>query len=167
MLAGCSGTGAISDSAAAGLAAFLATIFAIYGVVRYGPAWLRDSRARQQAQATAAEAQAAAAKTQAEVIQLERRRGLSGWSRHGVNTFPVELVTGKDELRQAADEITSGRPTDYVTLRVPGGADGGDSAHLIRDLVEREGAISRPPTAGELEALEAGLDAMGIPHAAY
>jgi hypothetical protein len=50
---------------------------------------------------------------------------------------------------------------------VPGGADGGDSAHLIRDLVERERAISRPPNLGEREALETGLDAMGIPRAPY
>src|SRR5580704_10264230 len=67
-------------SAAAGLAALLATVFTIYGVVKYGPAWLRDSRARQQAQAAAASEQAILARQQGEQISLERRRGLHGWS---------------------------------------------------------------------------------------
>lgn len=43
--------------AVAGLAALVAAVAAVYGLVRYGPAWLRDSRERQQAQAAAAREQ--------------------------------------------------------------------------------------------------------------
>jgi hypothetical protein len=40
-------------------------------------------------------------------------------------------------------------------------------ARSLRQIIEAGGYISRPPTAGEREALETGLDAMGIPRAAY
>ena len=105
-------------SAAAGLAALLATVFTIYGVVKYGPAWLRDSRARQQAQAAAASEQAILARQQGEQISLERRRGLHGWSRHGVDAFLVALVTSAEEMAEAREELTGGGPTGYVILRV-------------------------------------------------
>jgi hypothetical protein len=56
-----------------------------------------------------------------------------------------------------------------VVMRVSEGGDGHDAnrAHALRQIIEAEGYISRPPTAGEREALEAGLDVMGIPRAAY
>jgi hypothetical protein len=95
-------------SAVAGLAALIAAIFAVYGVIRYGPAWLRDSRARQQAQAAEAEANASLAREQEEQIRLERRRTLQGWSAMGVNTYRVALVTSAGEMAQAADELAGG-----------------------------------------------------------
>ena len=54
-------------------------------------------------------------------------------------------------------------------MRVSEGGDGHDAsrAHSLRQIIEVEGYISRPPTAGEREALEAGLDVMGIPWATY
>jgi hypothetical protein len=54
-------------------------------------------------------------------------------------------------------------------MRVSEGGDGHDAgrAHSLRQIIEAEGYISRPPTSGERDALEAGLDVMGIPRAAY
>ena len=102
-------------------------------------------------------------------IQLERRRHLSGWSGHGIDTFGVTAVTAKDELGRACAELAAGQPSAYVTMRVSEGGDGHDAdrARSLRQIIEAEGYISRPPTAGEREALETGLDAMGIPRAAY
>jgi len=56
-----------------------------------------------------------------------------------------------------------------VVMRVSEGGDGHDAnrAHSLRQIIEAEGYISRPPTAGEREALEKGLDAMNFPRAAY
>lgn len=157
-------------SAAAGLAALIAAVFAVYGVVRYGPPWLRDSRARQQAQAAAAREQEALAHEQAEQIRLDRRRYLHGWSGHGIDTFGVALVTSAEEMASARDELTAGGPSDYVILRVAESDEkhgNVNRARSLRQIIETSGYISRPPTAGEREALEAGLGAMGIPRAAY
>lgn len=134
-------------------------IIAIAVLIR-SPAALRDWRARQRAQAEAA-------REQAETIRLDRRRSLSGWSGHGIDTFRVALVTDEDELRQAAAELASGKPTDYVTFRVSEGEDNGNRAHSIRQIIERERLLSRPPSIGEREALETGLEAMGIPIAPF
>jgi hypothetical protein len=152
-------------SASAGIAALIATVAAVYGVIRYGPAWLRDSRARQQAQAAAAREQENLAREQAEQIRLDRRRRLSGWSPGGVETYTVALVTPAEEMTQACDELTVGGPSDYVILRVAESDEkygNVNRAHSLRQLVETEGYISRPPSAGEREALETGLTAMGI-----
>jgi hypothetical protein len=94
---------------------------------------------------------------------LERQRGLSGWSRHGVDTYAVELVSNADELAQAVDELGSGNPTAYVVLRA-------ESLNLrgsLRHMIESGGRVARAPRAGELEALEAGLEAKGIAKAAH
>ena len=157
-------------SAAAGLAALLATVFTIYGVVKYGPAWLRDSRARQQAQAAAASEQAILARQQGEQISLERRRGLHGWSRHGVDTFLVALVTSAEEMAEAREELTGGGPTGYVILRVAESEEKSGNANRglrLRQIIKSEGLISRPPTIGEREAFETGLDALDIPRAPH
>ena len=149
-------------SAAAGLAALIATVAAVYGVIRYGPAWLRDSRERQQAQAAAAREQEALAREQQEQLRLDRHRHLYGWSRHGVNTYGVVLVTAAEEMDRARDELTGGGPSAYLVLRVSEGPGDVNRALSLRQLAETEGALSRPPTAGELEALEAGLAALGF-----
>ena len=142
-------------------AAVSALIVAAVTLIR-GPAALTAWQARQRAQADAA-------REQAQTTRLERRRGLSGWSANGVNTYPVTLVTEAGELGQAVTELTGGQPTAYAVVRVTGGADSGsvNLALSLRQLVQAEGYISRPPTTGERKALETGLDAMGIPRAAY
>ena len=121
---------------------------------------MRDWRARQRAQA-------AAAHEEAESIRLERQRHLSGWSGHGIDTFGVTLATTPEELERAAVEL--GGHTDYVILRVSEQEHGanGTSSQSLRQIIEREGYIYRPPTAGEREALEKGLDVVGIPRTAY
>jgi hypothetical protein len=149
-------------SAAAGLAAVIATVAAVYGVIRYGPAWLRDSRERKQAQTAAAREQEALAREEAEQLRLDRHRHLHGWSQHGLDTFGVVLVTTAEEMDRARDELTGGGPSAYVVLRVSEGPGDVNRALALRQLIESEGALSRPPTAGEREALEAGLVALGF-----
>ena len=57
----------------------------------------------------------------------------------------------------------------YVLLRISDREPGHDSsrAQSLWQIIKAEGSISRPPTPGEREALEAGLDAMSIPQAAH
>ena len=160
-------------SAVAGLAALLAAIFAVYGVIMYGPAWLRDSRARQKAQAAAADAQADLAREQASQIRLERRRAVHGWSPGGWDTFSVALVTSAHEMDVARAQLTGAGGSTYVILEVtprdddltldglPGAAVG--HAGRLRKIIESDCLISRAPTRGEREAIEAGCDALGIP----
>ena len=158
-------------SAAAGLAALIATVFTIYGIIRYGPAWLRDARAARQAQAAAAREEEALAREQAEQIRLDRRRHLQGWSPHGVNIYDVALVTSVAEMDQAKAELLAGNvPSDYVILKAVGSPEkygNAEPARSLRQLIETEGCVARPPTAGEREALEAGLGALGIQRASY
>jgi hypothetical protein len=54
--------------------------------------------------------------------------------------------------------------TDYEVLRVSeqGRGANGNRANSLRQIIEQEGYISRSPTRGEREALEAGIAAMGI-----
>ena len=96
---------------------------------------------------------------EAEDIALDKRRVLHGWSQTGIDTFSVALVTSGEEITRATGELTGDRPTGYVVLRV----DHAHRARRLREIIESEGLISRSPTAGEREALETGLDAMGIP----
>ena len=141
----------------------LSTLIIAIGALIRSPAVLRDWRARQRAEAEVA-------KEQAESIRLDRRRYMSGWSAHGVDTFKVNLITDADELAGAFDELRQDWYGPYVVIRVDEGGDRGHDAsraQSLRQIIEAEGYIARPPTAGEREALETGLDAMGIPQAAY
>jgi len=154
-------------SAAAGLAALIAAVFAVsYALIkRQGPAWLQAVRERESAQADVAREQAGLAREQAEQIRLDRRRSLQGWSRGGLATYAVALVTSAAEMDRARDELTSGGPSDYVIMRVAGSDEkygNVNRAHSLRQLIETEGLVSRAPTSGEREALETGLDAMGV-----
>ena len=58
------------------------------------------------------------AREEAETVQLDRRRSLSGWSAHDVETYGVTLDTEDEELAQAARELTRGQPTSCVVLRI-------------------------------------------------
>jgi len=153
--------------AAAGLAAPLAAVFAVsYAIVkRQGPAWLQAVREHESAQADAAREHAALAREQAEQIRLDRRRSLQGWSRGDLATYAVAPVTSAAEMDRARDELTSGAPSDYVILRVAESGEKYDNvngAHSLRQLIETEGLVTGAPAAGEREALETGLDTMGV-----
>jgi hypothetical protein len=137
---------------------------AVYGVIRYGPAWLRDSRERQQAQAAAAREQEALAREQAEQIRLDRYRLLHSWSAHGIDAFGVALVTSGDEMTRAQDELLASGPCDYVIPR------GSRESREVREhqpgslaQADHQGGLRLPaPEAGEREALEEGLAKLGI-----
>jgi hypothetical protein len=139
----------------------LSTVVIAFAAVRQGPAAVRAWIDRVHAQADAA-------REEAKTLQLERRRGLSGWNAHGLETYGVTLVTEPAELSQADDELASGKPTAYVVLRVSeSDYDNSNRGHNLRELIKREGYLSRPPSAGEVEALVTGLDALGIERAPY
>jgi len=139
----------------------LSTLVVAAAILIRGPAALKVWMERQRAEA-------AAAREQAENLALDRRRHLHGWSRGGIHTFGVTLVTGNDELTHAANSLAGGHPSEYVVLRVSEGEQTNlNRAHTLRQIIKNEGVISRPPTAGEREALEIGLDSMGIPQAAH
>lgn len=134
-------------SAISGLAAVVLAAAAIIG----GSAGLGDWRDKQRAQKSLAD-------EQAENIRLERRRILNGWSRHGLPVYGVTLVTDEAELTKAAQELSVTRPSDYVVLRVSESTFGNaNRAHSLRQLIQREGYLTRAPTPGEYEALEQGI----------
>ena len=75
-------------------------------------------------------------------------------------------------MAEAREGLTGGGPTGYVILRVAaseeksGNANRGLRLRLrlrLRQIIKSEGLVSRPPTTGEREALETGLDALDIP----
>lgn len=119
-----------------------------------GSAGLGDWRAKQREQQ-------ALAQEQAQSIRLDRQRVLHGWSPHGVEVYGVELVTATAEMADAQEQLTAGGPTDYAILRVNESPYGNaNRAHSLRQLIETEGYIARPPTTGEYEALEKGRKAL-------
>lgn len=133
-------------SALSGLAAVVLAAAAIIG----GSAGLGDWRARQRAQKDLAD-------EQTESIRLDRRRILNGWSPTGLSVYGVTLVTDEAELAKAAQELSVTGPTDYVVLRVSESTYGNaNRAESLRQLIENEGHLTRPPEAGEYEALERG-----------
>jgi hypothetical protein len=131
-----------------GLAAVVLAVAAIIG----GGAGLGDWRAKQRAQRDVAA-------EEANNLRLNRRRLNHGWSPHGVDSYGVALVTEPAEFSLAQAELTSGGPTDYVVMRVTSGANGG---YRLRQLIQRDGYIARVPNDGEIEAVEVGLEALGV-----
>ncbi len=138
-------------SAVSGLAAVVLAAAAIIG----GSAGLGDWRGRQRAEKALAD-------EQAENIRLDRRRVLNGWSGNGLPVYGVTLVTDEAELAKAAQELSATGPTDYVVLRVSESTFGNaNRADSLRQFIEREGYLTRAPDAGEYEALERGIKALG------
>jgi len=127
MLCVCSGTGGNIGSFLAGLSTVIIAIAAL----KQGPAVVRAWIDRTRAQAEEV-------REEAETIRLERHRHLSGWSADGVWTYEVTLVTAKDELEQAARELSGGEATAYVVLRATQGGSGDvNAAASLRHLVEQ------------------------------
>lgn len=137
-------------------------IIAVAALIR-SPGAIRDFRARQAAQADAARAAAELAREQAAELRLERRRTLLGWSPNGVHTFTVALVTDPAEMERAASELARGGPTAYVVLRVDEGEYGSENrGNDLRMLIQEQHYLSRSPTLAEREALETGLEVLGV-----
>ena len=142
-------------SAAAGLATLIVALRLLWSA----PDWYRTWKERQNAERDLAREQTGA-------IELERRRELYGWSSQ-VETYRVTLVTDSGELARAAHELSAGEGSDHVVLRVSESSFSNmNRANSLRQLIEREGLLSRPPTTGEREALEKGLAELGIMSAA-
>ena len=139
----------------------LSTVAIAIAALRQGPAAVRAWIDRIRAQAEAA-------REETQTLQLERRRRLSGWNAHGLETYGVTLVTEPAELKRAAAELADGNPTGYVVLRVSeSDYDNSNRGRSLRELIKREGYLSRPPSTGEIEALVTGLDLLGIQRAPY
>jgi len=141
-------------------AARLATLMVALRLLWSAPDWYRTWKERQNAERDLA-------LKQAKEIDLERHRGLHGWS-DNIETYRVILVTDAPELEQAARELARGGASEYVILRVSEGSSSGNfnRADSLRELIRHQGLISRPPAAGEREALEKGLADLGIMSAA-
>jgi 2-polyprenyl-6-methoxyphenol hydroxylase-like FAD-dependent oxidoreductase len=77
-----------------------------------------------------------------------------------------DLLIGADGRRSAVRDHV---PCDYVVLRIAESTEkygNANRAHDLRQLIETEGCVSRAPTAGEREALEAGLGVLAVSQAA-
>jgi hypothetical protein len=125
-----------------------ALLLAVVAIVT-GTAGLKDWRAHQRQQQELA-------KEQTKNILLNRRRVLQGWSPHGVATYGVQLVTDSDEMKNAVEQLIAREPSEYVVLRVAESGSNVNRAYDLRNLIETGGYLSRPPSAGEREALEVG-----------
>jgi hypothetical protein len=143
------------------LAGLSTIIIAVAALIR-SPGVLRDWRARQGAEADAARARAEADRAQAEAVALDRRRTLLGWSPRGVETYTVALVTGTEDMERAVAELTRGGPTPFVILRVDEGEYGSvNHGSDLRQLIDEQHLLCRPPTVAEREALEKGREMLG------
>jgi hypothetical protein len=133
-----------------GVSAALLAVAAVIG----GSAGLSDWREKQREQRDLA-------REEAENIRLDRQRVLYGWTPTGLEVYGVQLVTAPEELARARDELSAGGMTDYAVLRVnesPSGNEG--RAHTLRQMISRQGYVTRPPERGEYEALELGRQAL-------
>lgn len=79
----------------------------------------------------------------------------------------MALVTDPEEMDRARAELTGGRPTGYVVLRVDEGEGAADRGRSLRMMIEEQRFVCRPPTAAEREALEKGIEALDVRAAAW
>jgi hypothetical protein len=119
-----------------------------------GTAGLNDWRAKQRAQRALADEERLN-------LRLDRQRILDGWTASGLPVYRVELVTEPAEAARAQEQLTEGGPTEYVIMRVAEGGSGNENrARTLRQQIEREHFVTRPPERGEYEALDAGRQAL-------
>lgn len=127
----------------------LSAVFLALAAVITGTAGLSDWRDKQKAQKALVD-------EEREGIRLDRLRILNGWTPTGLPVYRVQLVTEPAEMAQAQEQLTGGGPTAYVILRVSEGGSDVNREHSLRNLIESEHFVTRPPEQGEYEALEAG-----------
>lgn len=138
------------------LAGLSTVVIAIAALIR-GPGALRAWQARQRAQAEAEH-------EKAQTARLERQQYQSGWSALGTDNYGVVLAASREERERAAREVASGQPTAYIVLRVAEDPSvDADRADSLRQLIEDEGHISKPPTRAEIVYLRKGQQAMAPP----
>lgn len=131
--------GNLGDSVG-GFSTFVLAIIAIVAV----PSVWRDLRARLKAQRELAE-------EQARDIRLERDRNFYGWMPGALSVYRVENVSTPAEIEQAAAELAAGGPSAYVILKVENSE---NRANSLRQLVETDGSLAKPPTKKERDILE-------------
>jgi hypothetical protein len=141
----------------------LSTIVIAVGALIRGPAVIRAWLNGKAAEAEEARARAESLRAEAEERRLERRRTLLGWSRSGVETYTVALVTDPDEMARAKAELTGGGPTGYVVLRVDEGEGAENRGQSLRMMIQEQRYLCRPPTLAEREAVEKGIEALEVP----
>jgi hypothetical protein len=98
------------------------------------------------------------AEEEAEGLRLERQSRVQGWTPGMANSYAVRLVTEPAEIAQAAQALTDEGDSEFVLVRVDGGR-----AWQLRQLVVNQGILARAPEAGEFEAIERGMQELGIP----
>lgn len=75
----------------------------------------------------------------------------------------ARLVTDPDEMDRAKAELTGGGPTAYVVLRVDEGeSTSPNRGNDLRVLIGQQALLCRPPTAAEREAVEKGIEVLGV-----
>lgn len=145
-----------------------AVVIVAVGALFKGPAVVRAWIEGKRAEAEEVRTRAEALRVEAEQRKLERRAELLGWSPGGVTTFTAALVTDLAEMEKAAAELavhkpgTDGPSSAYVVLRVDEGVGSEGRARDLRALISQTRFIGRPPTAAEREAVEAGIEVLGI-----
>ncbi|SDT70425.1 hypothetical protein SAMN04489716_5952 [Actinoplanes derwentensis] len=124
-----------------GFATVLLAAFAFMG----GKSALNDWRERQEAERKKAEEQAFQ-------IRLDRERHQIGWSKGMHTVYRLSNVTNPEEMTQAVEELTSGRPCEYAIIRVERSA---SRAGNLRRWIDSDGHLAHPPTDAEYEVLAA------------
>jgi hypothetical protein len=71
-----------------------------------------------------------------------------------MNVYGVELVTDRAEMQRAVTELAVGEPSTFVIFRLAEPGLNFNRAADLRDLINVEGYLTRPPTDGEREALD-------------
>ena len=130
-----------------GILAGVAAILGAVAVILWGPSLFKElgaNFARQRAMAA----------EQEKMARIDRHRILHGWKHRGLNVYRVELVTEPDEMQRAVTELAAGEPSTYVMLRLAEPGTNYNRAASLRDLIEVEGYVTRPPTDGEREAID-------------
>lgn len=146
---------------------FAVVIIAI-GALFKGPAVVRAWIEGKQAEAEETRTRAETARAQATERELTRRAELLGWASNGVTTFTTALVTDPAEMEKATAELavqkpgTDGPSSAYVVLRVDEGIGSESRARDLRALISQTRFIGRPPTPAEREAVEAGIEVLGL-----
>lgn len=84
---------------------------------------------------------------------LTRHATTQGWSGPGSagEVYAVKLVSDEAEADRVVKEVAAGGVTDYIIIQETQGR-----ARELRQMIDRTGFLSRPPSPGEVEILKQG-----------